>query len=62
VPDAWRVPAEGAGWRVVASVPYAGYVVESLRSPLPRLLALALVLFWIGSAAMRRIWSRPVAP
>ena len=57
VPDAWRVRAEGAGWRVVASVPYAGYVVESLRSPIPRLLALALVLFWIGSAAMRRIWS-----
>ncbi len=59
VPDAWRVPAEGAGWRVVASVPYAGYVVQSLRTPIPRLLVIAVVLVWFGGVAIRRIWSRP---
>lgn len=58
VPDAWRVRGTGSGWRVVATMPYAGYVVQVLRAPLPRLIVLALVLFWIGSAGLRRIWSR----
>ena len=58
VRDAWRVRAEGSGWRVVGSVPYGGYVVEALRSPIPRLVAFALVFFWIGSAGVRWIWAR----
>jgi signal peptidase I len=62
VPDAWRVRAEGHGWRVVASVPDAGYVVEAFRAPLWRMVALALVLASIGLGVLRRIWARPAIP
>ena len=59
VPDAWRIRVQGSGWREVASIPYAGYVVEALRSPLPRLAVIALLVLWFGITGLRRIWATP---
>ena len=59
VPDAWRIRVRGSGWREVAAIPYAGYVVQALRSPLARLALLALLVLWFGVAGLRRIWVDP---
>jgi signal peptidase len=32
VPDAWRVPASGAGWRLAVGIPRAGYIAGATHS------------------------------
>ena len=50
VEDAWRVPQRGSGWRSVGSIPFLGYVLAVVQSPIGKvllLLAPALALaFW----------------
>jgi signal peptidase len=59
--DAWRVPAAGTGWRYAFELPYAGYLVEALRTPFARLAVLALLAGLGAAGAIRRIWSTPAA-
>ena len=52
IPDSWRIPAQGSGYRYLFHVPFAGYLFAMLQSPLGRIcfilspaLLLAAVLF-----------------
>ncbi len=58
-PDPWRVPASGAGWRLRASVPVAGYVVGLLGSHLGHTWIAALAAFLLGAYLLVEIWRRP---
>ncbi len=57
VPDSWRVPAVGTGWREAFEVPYVGYLVQGLREPLVRLGVAVLVVLSLTALALRRIWA-----
>ena len=69
IPDSWRIPAQGSGYRYLFHVPFAGYLFAMLQSPLGRIcfiLAPALLLaavvvndFW--RAADQRRAGGPVA-
>jgi signal peptidase len=56
LPDAWRVPAVGTGWRVAFSVPLLGYLPGALTLPLLRLALFALISLLVASSVLRRIW------
>jgi len=58
-PDAWRVPAEGTGWRHVTHVPYLGHVPELTRA-LPALaIQLKLPVLALGLAILIPLWLWP---
>ncbi|MDQ3915602.1 MAG: signal peptidase I [Actinomycetota bacterium] len=54
--DDWRIPAEGRGLRYEFHVPYLGYVVGGLLTPVGRLIALTLAALWLGGLALWTIW------
>ncbi|MFN2589002.1 MAG: signal peptidase I [Actinomycetota bacterium] len=56
VVDDWRIPAEGRGLRYEFHVPYLGYVVGGLLTPVGRLIALTLAALWLGGLALWTIW------
>jgi signal peptidase len=56
VPDDWRIPAEGRGLRYEFHVPFLGYVVGGLLTPVGRLIALTLAALWLGGLALWTIW------
>lgn len=56
VADDWRIPAEGQGLRYEFHVPYLGYVVGGLLTPVGRLVALTLAALWLGGLALWTIW------
>ncbi|MDQ4123971.1 MAG: signal peptidase I [Actinomycetota bacterium] len=56
VADDWRIPAEGRGLRYEFHVPYLGYVVGGLLTPMGRLVALTLAALWLGGLALWTIW------
>lgn len=56
VADDWRIPAEGRGLRYEFHVPYLGYVVGGLLTPIGRLVALTLAALWLGGLALWTIW------
>ncbi|MDQ4026360.1 MAG: signal peptidase I [Actinomycetota bacterium] len=56
VTDDWRIPAEGRGLRYEFHVPYLGYVVGGLLTPIGRLIALTLAAMWLGGLALWTIW------
>jgi signal peptidase I len=56
VPDAWRVPATGEGWRYVFKLPYVGYGLAALKLPLVRFAVLALAALTIGASTLRWVW------
>lgn len=56
VADDWRIPAEGRGLRYEFHVPYLGYVVGGLLTPMGRLIALTLAALWLGGLALWTIW------
>ena len=56
VVDDWRIPAEGRGLRYEFHVPYLGYVVGGLLTPVGRLVALTLAALWLGGLALWTIW------
>lgn len=41
-PDDWRVPATGTGWVASFHIPYAGYLLADLQSPLGKVLLLLI--------------------
>ena len=56
VADDWRIPAEGSGLRYEFHVPYLGYVVGGLLTPVGRMVALTLAALWLGGLALWTIW------
>jgi signal peptidase len=63
VEDGWRISTADASGRVVAVVPYAGYVIGTLRQPLARLGVGLLVLAFVWPpliGSVRR--ARPLSP
>ena len=56
VVDDWRIPAEGRGLRYEFHVPYLGYVVGGLLTPIGRMVALTLAALWLGGIALWTIW------
>lgn len=56
VVDDWRIPARGNGLRYEFHVPYLGYVVGGLLTPMGRLVALTLAALWLGGLALWTIW------
>ena len=56
VVDDWRIPAEGRGLRYEFHVPYIGYLVGGLLTPVGRLVALTLAALWLGGLALWTIW------
>ena len=64
VPDPWRIPARGRGWRYRFAVPYLGYAVGLIGSPLVRLALLVGLALGSAGAVLAAIWRRrpTVAP
>jgi signal peptidase len=56
VPDAWRVPAVGTGWVASFHVPFVGYILTDLQTPLARLLLLLIPAFALGAITLYEIW------
>lgn len=56
VVDDWRIPAQGRGLRYEFHVPYLGYVVGGLLTPVGRVVALTLAALWLGGLALWTIW------
>lgn len=62
IADAWRIPAEGTGWRYAFQIPRAGYAVAFLALPIVRFLLVCLLAFAFAAAIFRRIWSPAEQP
>jgi signal peptidase I len=56
LPDAWRVPATGEGWRYAFKLPYLGYGIEALKLPLVRFAMLALAALTVAVSTLRWVW------
>ena len=61
VPDAWRVPAVGEGWRYIVHVPYAGYVLSAGKSPAVLMLLVGGPVLLAGCRFLITLW-RPRQP
>jgi signal peptidase len=61
VPDSWRIPARGTGWREVFAVPYVGYLMQGFRAPYVRFGIVALLAIALTTLVLRRIWANPEA-
>lgn len=60
--DAWRVPASGVGWVVVAHVPYVGYALAELSNPWARLFLVALPAFSLAFLLLVEVLKAKRAP
>jgi len=56
LPDAWRVPATGEGWRYVYRLPWVGYFIAALKLPLVRFALLALAALAVAGSTLRWVW------
>ena len=56
LPDAWRVPATGEGWRFAYKLQYLGYGIEALKLPLVRFALLALAALVTAASVLRWVW------
>ena len=56
VADPWRVAAAGAGYKYVFSIPYCGFVLVWLQSPLGRLLFLVIPAAALGMLTLYELW------
>jgi signal peptidase len=54
--DAWRVTAAGNGWRYYFNVPYIGYLLNWLQSPLGRILFLVVPAAALGLLTLYELW------
>ena len=62
VPDSWRTPATGEGWRHVVHVPYVGYILSATRSIPVRLALVTSIGLALGYVFLAPMWrSRPDA-
>ena len=56
LPDAWRVPATGEGWRYVYKLPWLGYLIAALKLPFLRFALLAAAALTVTYSILRWIW------
>ncbi len=56
VDDPWRVAAVGAGYKYVFSIPYFGFVLVWLQSPIGRLLFLVIPAAALGLLTLYELW------
>src|SRR5689334_2455215 len=56
LPDAWRVPATGEGWRFSTKLGYVGYGIAALKLPLVRLALLGFAALLIALSILRWVW------
>jgi signal peptidase len=56
LPDAWRVPATGEGWRYVYELPWLGYLIAALKLPFLRLALLAAAALTVTYSTLRWVW------
>jgi signal peptidase len=56
VPDDWRVPAVGKGWKAVWHIPIVGYVLADLQTTLARLLLLLVPAVLLALITVYEIW------
>ena len=56
LPDPWRIPARGSGWREVGVVPGLGYGLAALTRPTVRLTAIVLVALAGAGTSLVAIW------
>ncbi|MBV8480946.1 MAG: signal peptidase I, partial [Actinobacteria bacterium] len=56
VPDDWRVPAVGVGWKAWFHIPSVGYALVYLRSTIARLLLLVIPAVLLGAITLYEIW------
>jgi signal peptidase len=56
LPDAWRVPATGEGWRYAYKLPYLGYGIAALKLALVRFALLALAALAVAVSTLRWVW------
>jgi signal peptidase I len=56
VADPWRVAAAGAGYKYVFSIPYFGFVLVWLQSPIGRLLFLVIPAAALGLLTLYELW------
>ena len=56
VPDDWRVPAVGKGWKAVWHIPVVGYVLADLQSTIARLLLLLVPAALLALITIAEIW------
>jgi hypothetical protein len=61
MPDAWRIPATGVGWRRSFSLPWVGYLIVALQLPIARFVIAAVIALTIAKSLLRKIWS-PAEP
>ena len=56
VPDAWRIPARGAGWRYAYHVPFLGYLRLAMVTAAGRTVLITVAALAFGAWALARIW------
>ena len=56
VADSWRVAASGSGYKYVFSIPYCGFVLAWLQSPIGRLLFLVIPAAALGLLTLYELW------
>ncbi|HEU5318482.1 MAG TPA: signal peptidase I [Chloroflexota bacterium] len=56
IPDPYTVTFRGTGWKVVATLPYAGYLINWLSAPLARAVLIGAPAVFLTASFLRDIW------
>lgn len=62
VPDSWRVPGTGSGFRFAFAIPYVGYILSALQSGPGRVVLLILPTLLLGGLLLAEIWRPSKSP
>lgn len=54
--DAWRIPAVGSGYKYSFSIPYAGWALAWMQTPIGRLLFLVVPAALLGLLTLYELW------
>jgi len=56
VPDSWRIPATGFGYRYAFAVPFVGYLFAMLQSPLGRICFILAPALLLAAVVVNDFW------
>jgi len=56
IPDSWRIPANGTGYRYLFHVPLAGFVFAMLQSPLGRICFILAPALLLAAVVVNDFW------